>query len=81
MAVSEERSEEMTQGIVEGVIAALTDKHGQLDIRLRNVVIGMPGARMSVQIDGIVTMSVHMRELTDGEKSAHIEGNIAAARA
>ncbi|MEM0119969.1 MAG: hypothetical protein QW688_00795 [Thermoprotei archaeon] len=60
------------------MIEALSDKHSQLDVRLQNVVLRMPGSRLGLEINGAISFAVHMRDLSDEEKQAHIAKNMAA---
>lgn len=72
---------EISKGVVEGIIDALSDKHGQFDLRFQNLAVNLGGTRMSLQLTGGVTMSVHLRELTEAEKDAHVASNLAALHA
>ncbi|MEM0272697.1 MAG: hypothetical protein QW514_09175 [Thermoprotei archaeon] len=62
------------------MIEALSDKHSQLDVRLQNVVLRMPGSRLGLEINGAISFAVHMRDLSDEEKQAHIARNVAALK-
>jgi hypothetical protein len=73
--------EEMGKGFVEGLIEALSDKHGQLDVRFQNLSVSMGGTGLSVNLSGSIQVAVHMRDLADTEKDAHVRSNIAAMRA
>lgn len=67
-------------GMMEEMIAALSDKHAQLDVQLRSVTLNLGGTRLGLELNGTVTMAVHMRDLTDKERDAHIAHNIAASK-
>lgn len=54
------------------VMDALSNRHGQVDIRLDRLSMKLPFAFGSLELNGTVTVSVHMRDLTDKERSAHI---------
>ncbi|MCW6167442.1 MAG: hypothetical protein LVQ64_03235 [Thermoplasmatales archaeon] len=73
-------TEEITKGLVEGVIQGLTDKHSQLDLRLRGLTLSMGDSRLSVRVSGDVIVAVHMRDLTEDEKAAHVASNVASIR-
>ena len=60
----------------EGLIESLADKHSQLDVHFQNTSIKLPGIEKSLEIDGLVTLSVHVRELTDEEKKASSKKNV-----
>ncbi|MCI4352575.1 MAG: hypothetical protein L3K14_04225 [Thermoplasmata archaeon] len=69
-----------SSGMVEDLIAALSDKHTQLDLQLRSVRLNLAGTRLGLELNGVVTMTAHMRDLTEKERDAHITHNIAAAK-
>lgn len=71
---------EMGKGFVEGLVEALSDKHGQLDLRFQNLSVSMGNTRLALQLSGTIQVAVHMRDLTDSEKSAHAASNIAALK-
>ena len=76
-----ETAKDTIPGLVEGLVTALADHHGQLDIRLQKVQLSMPGTPLGLELSGKVTVSVHLRDLTPEEKHAHVESNLAAIRA
>jgi hypothetical protein len=75
-----DETEEISKGLVEGIIGALTDKHSQLDLRLRGLTLSMGDSRLSLKLSGDLSVAVHMRDLTDQEKDAHVASNIASIR-
>ncbi len=75
-----DESEDVSKGLVEGLIEALSDKHSQVDIRLQDLTMNLGGSRMGVTVSGTITIAVHMRDLTAPEKEAHVASNIAAIR-
>ncbi|HEV2231702.1 MAG TPA: hypothetical protein VGV64_02915 [Thermoplasmata archaeon] len=62
------------------VLKALTDKQGQVDIRMRNVALDWKGTPLGLELNGTITVSVHMRELSDKEKAAHQDSTVANLR-
>lgn len=60
----------------EGLIESLADKHSQLDINFQKTNIKLPGIEKTLEIDGLVTLSVHVRELTEEEKKASSKKNV-----
>lgn len=60
----------------EGLIESLGDKHSQLDINFQKTNIKLPGIEKAVEIDGLVTLTVHVRELTEEEKKASSKKNV-----
>lgn len=76
-----DETEEVSKGMVEGIIEALSDKHSQLNLRFQNLAVNLGGTRMGIQLTGGITMSVHLRDLTEAEKDAHAAANLAIIRA
>lgn len=64
------------KNFLEGLIESLADKHSQLDINFQNTHIKLPGMEKNLEIDGLVTLTVHLRELTDEEKRASSKKNV-----
>jgi hypothetical protein len=75
-----DETEEISKGLVEGIIGALTDKHSQLDVRLRGLTLSLGESRLSLRLSGDLSLAVHMRDLTEEEKDAHVASNIASIR-
>jgi len=75
-----DEAEEVTKGVLEGVIDALTDKHSQLDLKLNGLTLSLGQGRWVLKISGSITMAAHMRDLTDAEKDAHVSANLARIR-
>jgi hypothetical protein len=71
---------EANPGLVGGLFAAMIDRHGQVDIRLQKVNVSVPGSALGLELNGTVTVTVHLRDLTPVEKQAHVESNVAAIR-
>ncbi len=60
------------------VMEALSNHHGQVDIRLERMTLKLPFVRESVEVSGTVTISVHLRELSEKERSAHVSREVRA---
>lgn len=75
-----DETEQISKGLVEGVIDALTDKHSQLDLHLRGLTLSLGDSRLSLKLSGDVSVAVHLRDLTEEEKIAHVESNVASIR-
>ena len=75
-----EESGEISKGLMEGLIEALSDKHGQLDLRLQGLTVSVGDSRLAIRLSGTVSVAVHMRDLTDAEKEAHATASIAQIR-
>lgn len=72
---------EVSKNLFEGVIEALMDRQSQLDVHLKDLTLSLPGTNLSMQMSGMVTVSVHLRELTDEEKHAHAAATVARVHA
>ena len=73
--MSKENSEKDAK-FFEGLMESLADKHSQLDINFQKTNIRLPGMEKSFEIDGLVTFSVHVRDLTEEEKKASSKKNL-----
>ncbi len=74
-----ERIAEAEKGLFEGLIEALANKHSQLDLNFQNVSVRLPGTQqIGVELNGTVTLSVHLREMTDQEREALAARAVAA---
>ncbi len=60
----------------EDLINALADRHGKVDLRLEGVSLKLPYIPESVELNGTMTISFHMRGLSDKEKEAHVAKEI-----
>ena len=63
-------------GMFGELFEALADKHSQLDVNLQRVNIKFPRTGMDVELNGLVTLTVHMRDLTEDEKKASAAKNV-----
>ena len=68
---------EEAMNIMEGILGALSDKHSQLDINLQGMSMKFPTLGMSVECNGIVTLTAHIRDITEDEKKASASKNVA----
>jgi hypothetical protein len=64
------------RGVIAGLLEALADKHSELNINLQKVTIKLPNMQVGVELDGLITVTVHMRNLTDDEKRASAARNV-----
>jgi hypothetical protein len=60
------------------LVEAISDRHGQMDIRLEHLSLRLPLVRDAVELNGTITVTVHLRDLTDKEKSARAAKEIRA---
>jgi hypothetical protein len=75
--MAESKGIEVEKGLFEGLFEALADKHSQLDINLQGVNVRLPNAGVTVELNGLLTVSVHLRDLTDDERRASAARNVA----
>jgi len=68
---------EVEKSIFEGILEALSDKHAQLDVNLQGMSIRLPNLGMSVEFNGLVTVTAHFRDMTEDEKKAAAAKNVA----
>jgi hypothetical protein len=59
------------KGLFEGLITALQNKHSQVDLNFVRTSVRFPGTPVSMELNGTITLSVHLRDLTDEEKQAY----------
>lgn len=53
------------------LVTALSNRHGQIDLHLEHVSLKLPFTGQSVELNGDVSVSVHLRDLSDRERTAH----------
>jgi hypothetical protein len=51
---------------------AMSNQRGEFDLRLEGVSLKLPFIPEPVELNGTVTISFHLRELTDKEKAARV---------
>lgn len=52
------------------LVEALSDRQGELDLRLEHLSLRLPMIRESIELNGQVVVSLHLRDLSDKEKAA-----------
>ncbi len=60
------------------VMDALSNHHGQVDIRLDRMRVKLPFVRETLEVTGTLSISVHLRELSEKERSAHVNRQLRA---
>jgi hypothetical protein len=63
------------------LIEAISDRQGEMELRLEHVTLKLPLVPETIELNGTVTLTVHMRDLTDKEKAAHASKEIRALAA
>ena len=59
-----------------GVLDALSDKHSQLDVNLQGMTVKFPNTGIGVEFNGLVTVTAHVRDMTEDEKKASAAKNV-----
>jgi len=75
--VQEKSAAEAERSLIEGVLETLSDKHSQFDINLQGMTVRLPNLRMTVDLNGLVTVTCHIRDMTEDEKRASAARNVA----
>ena len=65
------------RSILAEFLEALSDKHSQVDINLQGMNVRFPSTGVSVEFNGLVTVTSHVRDLTEDEKKASAGRNVA----
>jgi len=65
------------KSVFEGILEALSDKHSQIDINLQGMTVKSLRTGITVELNGLVTVTCHIREMTEGEKKASAARNVA----
>jgi len=68
---------EAEKSLIEGIMEALSDKHSQLDISLQGMSVKFPNTGIGVEFNGLVTVTAHVRDITEDEKKASASKNVA----
>lgn len=68
---------EAEKSLVEGILGALSDKHSQLDINLQGMTVTLPNMGVGLELNGLITLTAHIRDITADEKKASATKNIA----
>lgn len=68
---------EAEKSLIENVLETLSDKHSQFDINLQGMSVRLPNFGMTVDLNGLVTVTCHIRDMTEDEKKASAARNIA----
>jgi len=68
---------EAEKSFIEGILETLSNKHSQFDINLQGMNVKLPTFGMSVDLNGLVTVTCHFRDMTEDEKKASAARNVA----
>jgi hypothetical protein len=63
--------------LFEGMLETLSNKHSQFDIDLQGMSVRLPNFGMTVDLNGHVTVTCHVRDMTEAEKKASAARNVA----
>jgi hypothetical protein len=73
-----QQSGETERNLFEGLITALANKQSQVDLTFNRTSLRFPGTSVGMEINGTISLVVHMRELTDEEKQVLASKNVAS---
>ncbi|MCI4373555.1 MAG: hypothetical protein L3K02_07945, partial [Thermoplasmata archaeon] len=62
-------------------MSAMVNQRGELDLRLEGVSLKLPFLAEPVELNGTVTVSFHVRELTEKEREARVAKEVRMLRA
>lgn len=65
------------RSLIEGIIQALSDKHSQVDVNLQGMSVKFPNTGIGVELNGLVTVTCHVRDITEDERKASASKNVA----
>jgi hypothetical protein len=69
---------EAERNLFEGLITALANKQSQVDLTFNRTSLRFPGTSVGMEINGTISLVVHMRELTDEEKQLLASKNVSS---
>ncbi len=69
---------ETEKNLFEGLITALANKQSQVDLTFSRTSLRFPGTAVGMEINGTISLVVHLRELTDEEKQVLASKNVAS---
>jgi len=64
------RVERSGSNMILDMVEALADRQGELDIRLEHLSLRLPMMPEALEVNGQLTVSLHLRDLSDKEKAA-----------
>ena len=73
-----QQSGETERSLFEGLITALANKQSQVDLTFNRTSLRFPGTSIAMEVNGTISLVVHMRELTDEEKQILASKNVAS---
>jgi hypothetical protein len=68
---------ENERNLFEGLITALANKQSQVDLTFVRTNVRFPGTAVGMELNGTISLVVHMRDLTDEEKQVLASKNVA----
>ncbi len=70
------KSPDGERNLFEGLITALANKQSQVDLTFNRTNVRFPGTAVGMELNGTISLVVHMRELTDEEKQILASKNL-----
>ena len=52
------------------LMEAIRDHHGQIDLRIEHLALRLPRIEDPVEVNGVISITVHLRGISDEEKRA-----------
>lgn len=78
---AESSGERRGSNLFHDMVEALSDRHGELDIRLEHLNLRLPLMSDTLELNGAISLSVHLRDLTEKEKAARVAREVKALHA
>lgn len=76
MQTTSSKQGEIERNLFEGLITALANKQSQVDLTFNRTSVRFPGTSVGMEINGSLSLVVHMRELSDEEKQLLASKNV-----
>ncbi|MCI4365666.1 MAG: hypothetical protein L3K10_06370 [Thermoplasmata archaeon] len=67
-----DRSERKGANLFQDWVNAMSNQYGEVDVRLEDISVKLPFIPEAVRLNGTVTLSFHLRELSAKEKDARV---------
>jgi hypothetical protein len=77
--MEETKAVEVNRHFLERLLSDMNGKDSEVEVHLRNFRVSVPNTGISLELSGLVTLNVHMRDLTAPEKDALAARRITAA--
>jgi len=68
---------EVEKPLFGGILEGLSNKYSQFDINLQGMSVKLPNLGMRLDLNGLVTVTCHFRDMTEDEKRASAARDVA----